>query len=111
MSHGTRLQLTGVSIETSLIGRRDIVKGLKNLSLSRKQRKALERFFFKTQKNKINYSFSVPEVFGFTITDSSWIHPATSKHCSWAGKKSFLGVIQGKMPEMIQPSVAQSQSC
>lgn len=40
-SHGAWPQFTSVSIETSLIGRWDSVKGLKNLSLSKKTEKSV----------------------------------------------------------------------
>lgn len=46
-NHGAWLRFTRVSIETSLIGRRDSIKGLKNLSLGKKNReKRLKDFFF-----------------------------------------------------------------
>lgn len=46
-----------------------IIRGLRNVSLSRKHRKALEGLF--PQKNKVNYSLSVPKVCGFNINTDS----------------------------------------
>lgn len=109
------MQFIGVSIETRRTERRDIVKGRKNLSLSRKQRKALEGFFFPPGKTKLF----------ILCTGSVWFYPKPLMLCPWNspwtllttfktqrvdGEETILGGLKPLMCQLLTTSTASKIS-